>query len=161
MLFLFINQCRVCVTVYVVLGNYYDHTGLVVAMDEMDLFKNGECALQYYFIKRRPLRTTETKRLFSVCFDFGNRSLNTILLLFRSRFPFAHTLVKSHLFPTGWPRSNLSYLICSKRGSEFRRADSQCLYKTLAPSTAEFSYASIYINYMSGELPRDTYILVG
>lgn len=33
------------VTVYVVLGNYYDHTGLVVAMDEMDLFKNGECAL--------------------------------------------------------------------------------------------------------------------
>ncbi|XP_022181653.1 guanylate cyclase 32E isoform X1 [Myzus persicae] len=28
--------------IYVVLGNYYDHTGLIVAMDEMDLFKNGE-----------------------------------------------------------------------------------------------------------------------
>lgn len=45
-----LHNTRICVlfnwflfyfAVYVVLGNYYDHTGLVVAMDEMDLFKNG------------------------------------------------------------------------------------------------------------------------
>lgn len=32
----------ILVTVYVVLGNFYDHTGLIVAMDEMDLFENGK-----------------------------------------------------------------------------------------------------------------------
>lgn len=39
--FVLFNWFLFSFAVYVVLGNYYDHTGLVVAMDEMDLFKNG------------------------------------------------------------------------------------------------------------------------
>lgn len=45
------NSTFLFVTVYVVLGNYYDHTGLIVAMDEMDLFKNGKGISIWYLRK--------------------------------------------------------------------------------------------------------------
>lgn len=44
------NSTFLFVTVYVVLGNYYDHTGLIVAMDEMDLFKNGKGISIWYLL---------------------------------------------------------------------------------------------------------------